>query len=234
MLKLERVHIGYEHTLFDLHSINIEPGSFVGIIGANGTGKSTFLNTLINPEEQQQIQFNQNNWTKLSVKERSYFVTLIDNHFLGFPNLSTQEYIEFGRIPHTGITGILSPEDQAIVTKNIQRFNLEQLANKPTSSLSDGERQRAGLARALVQETPLILLDEPTAFLDYPTKKEVMQLLRKITLEEQKIILMSSHDLEFCLNFCTHLLIIRPNQKASYIPATITFDKLISRAFPSL
>ncbi len=232
MLDIKHMVIGHEEVLFELENIQIPLGSLVAIIGANGAGKSTFLNQFIGPcSSNNHISFNKLNWLTLNEKEKALYVTLVDNHFLGLPNLSTQEYLEFGRIPHTGLMGILADEDRVVLNSVIEKLSLQKLLNKPTHTLSDGERQRAGIARALVQETPLILLDEPTAFLDYPTKKEVLSLLAKIAQDEQKIILMSSHDLEFCLNFCTHFILIDSKRKPHFIAGELSFHDLIELTF---
>lgn len=232
MLDIRYLKVGHEELLFELKDIQIPLGSLVAIIGANGTGKSTFLNQLIgNSQSASSVFFQDKNWSELSVKEKALEVTLIDNHFLGLPNLSTQEYLEFGRIPHTGLMGVLSETDRNVIQQVIIKLGIEKLLDKPTNNLSDGERQRAGIARALIQETPLILLDEPTAFLDYPTKKEVLSLLSQIAKTEQKIILMSSHDLEFCLAYCTHFLLIGKEKQVHFLAEKPNFNELIQLAF---
>lgn len=231
MLEIKNVIVQHAEVLFVLENIQIPMGSLVGIIGVNGSGKSTFLNSLIKSDSNQSIAFQNENWSALTVKQKAHRVTLIDNHFLGLPNLTTKEYLELGRIPHTGLMGILTANDYAVIDRVVKRLGIERLLQKATSTLSDGERQRVGIARALIQETPLILLDEPTAFLDYPTKKEVLSLLADIAKEEEKIILMSSHDLTFCLQYCSHFLVISKDRKAHFFSGEMSFEEMERIAF---
>lgn len=233
MLEIKQLIVTNERELFRLQDAFFKPGEFVGIIGANGSGKSTFLNMLIRPDRiaSGQILMNERDWSGVREKERAKHVTLIDNHFLGYAHLKTSEYIEFGRIPYTGFTGILSEDDHQVIDAIVRDLNLQNLLDKPTVNLSDGERQRAGIARALAQETPMILLDEPTAFLDFPTKREVMKLLRAVAENTSRLVLMSSHDLELCLQFCTRLLVIKPDQTAALIASDISFEELTTLAF---
>lgn len=233
MLEIKQLIVTNERELFRLQDAFFKPGEFVGIIGANGSGKSTFLNMLIHPDKiaAGHLLWNGRDWSEFREKERAKYVTLIDNHFLGYAHLKTSEYIEFGRIPYTGFTGILSEDDRQVIQTVVRDLNLQDLLNKPTAHLSDGERQRAGIARALAQETPVILLDEPTAFLDFPTKKEVMKRLRAVAENTSRLVLMSSHDLELCLEFCTRLLVIKPDQTATLIDSDISFEQLTILAF---
>ena len=97
--------------------------------------------------------------------------------------------------------------------------------------MSDGERQRVGIAKALIQETPLVLLDEPTAFLDYPTKKEVMQLLKNIAKDQNRLVIVASHDINFCIEYCSRFLVIEQENSVLQSFDTISHDELVQVAF---
>lgn len=232
MLKFENCKIGHEHTLYEIPDLQLEQGEFVALIGANGSGKSTLMDSLIRGKfPNGKVSAEGRNWNDLKLLERARMITLVDNHFLGFDYLKVNEYLELGRHSYTSFTGRLSQEDQAVVQKYIRILHLEPLLNQSTSTLSDGERQRVGIAKALIQETPIILLDEPTAFLDYPTKKEVMTLLGKIARESNRLVIVASHDIDFCIRFCSRILIIEKNTKMLQSYQKIDHDELVERAF---
>lgn len=232
MLKFENCSIGHEHALYEIPSLTLEQGEFVALIGANGSGKSTLMDSLIQGKfPNGKVSIEGQNWNDLKLIERARMITLVDNHFLGFDYLKVSEYLELGRHSYTSFTGRLSQEDRSIVQKYIEILHLDSLLNQATSTLSDGERQRVGIAKALIQETPIVLLDEPTAFLDYPTKKEVMSLLVRIAKENNKLVIIASHDIDFCIAFCTRILIIEKDSKILKSYDSIDHDELVRQAF---
>ncbi len=232
MLKFENCRIGHDRVLYEIVELELKRGEFAALIGANGSGKSTLMDALVQGKfPNGKVSVEGRNWNDLKLMERAHQITLVDNHFLGFDYLKVNEYLELGRHSYTNFTGRLSAEDQHIVQKYVQTLHLESLLEQSTSTLSDGERQRVGIAKALIQETPIILLDEPTAFLDYPTKKEVMSLLGKIAKESNRLVIIASHDIDFCLEYCSRILIIEKESKnlSSYLQ--IEQDELVKRAF---
>ena len=114
-------------------------------------------------------------------------------------NFTVEEIVALGRTPYTGFWGTLNDADKEIVSESIRLAGISHLAKRNAMSLSDGERQKMMIAKALAQQTPVIMLDEPTAFLDYPSKVETMLLLTRLCREEGKTIFMSSHDLELVI-----------------------------------
>jgi iron complex transport system ATP-binding protein len=232
MLKFENCRIGHERILYEIPELELERGEFVALIGANGSGKSTLMDWLIQGKfPTGKVSVEDRNWNGLKLMERARQITLVDNHFLGFDYLKVNEYLELGRHSYTDFTGRLSAEDQKIVQKYCETLHLDPLLEQSTSTLSDGERQRVGIAKALIQETPIILLDEPTAFLDYPTKKEVMSLLGNIARESNRLVIIASHDIDFCIEYCSRILIIEKNTKILQSYQTITHDELVEKAF---
>ena len=124
-------------------------------------------------------------------------------------NLTIEEIIGLGRSPYTGFFGRLRSEDRLVVEDAIAAMGIEKLKGRMIQTLSDGERQKVMIAKALAQETSVILLDEPTAFLDFPSKAETFQTLRRMAHERDKLILLSTHDLELAVRFADCLLEVR-------------------------
>lgn len=232
MLKFENCSIGHDRILYEIPELELRKGEFVALIGANGSGKSTLMDSLIQGKfPDGKVSVEGRNWNDLKLMERAHQITLVDNHFLGFDYLKVSEYLELGRHSYTNFTGRLTAEDRLIVQKYIQTLHLDPLLGQSTSTLSDGERQRVGIAKALIQETPIILLDEPTAFLDYPTKKEVMSLLGKIAVESKRLVMIASHDIDFCIEYCSRILIIEKDLKILRSYEAIAHDELVAKAF---
>ena len=237
MLELKNCHIGIAKPLYQIDDLLIESGKLTVLIGANGAGKSTLLDVIaLGDASAGDVIYDGRKLSEMSSERRSKIIALVESRFTGSEYLSTQEYLELGRFPHTGFSGRLASEDKAIVAEIASGLNLNHLLSQSTLTLSDGERQRAGIARALIQQTPVILLDEPTSFLDYPNKRSMMRLLKTVAREQNKIVLLASHDLELCLEFSDSLLIINPQTKKleAYATETQRLESLIKIAFGTL
>ena len=187
--KEKRVH---EHLSFELHA-----GELTCLLGANGAGKSTLLRTLSasQPTLGGELTMMGKPLSQYTEKERSRSigVVLTDKTFAG--GLSVYELVALGRQPHTGFFGRLHKEDRLIIEEALENVGIAHKAQNYTAELSDGERQKVMIAKALVQECPLILLDEPTAFLDVVSRIEIMHLLHRLAIEQHKAILLSTHDI---------------------------------------
>ncbi|MDE6459154.1 MAG: ABC transporter ATP-binding protein, partial [Muribaculum sp.] len=137
-----------------------------------------------------------------------------------------------GRTPYTGFWGRLSADDKAIVDEALELVGISGLADRMVDTLSDGERQKVMIAKALVQQTPVIFLDEPTAFLDYPSKVELMQLLLSLSRDHGKTIFMSTHDIELALLTADKVwLIDKPHGVATGTPEDLALDGSLARYF---
>jgi iron complex transport system ATP-binding protein len=123
--------------------------------------------------------------------------------------LTVSEIVGMGRMPYTGFFGSMDNDDRHIVQQALQDTGLARFANRYFDALSDGERQKVMIAKALAQQTPVIVLDEPTAFLDYPSKVDMMKILHHLAIAQGKTILLSTHDLELALQHADRLLILR-------------------------
>jgi iron complex transport system ATP-binding protein len=142
--------------------------------------------------------------------------------------MTVNELVAMGRAPYTGFWGILSKDDRRIADESIQLVGIEALSHRQVQSLSDGERQKVMIAKALAQQTPVIYLDEPTAFLDYPSKVELLQLLRRLAHEEHKTVFLSTHDVEISLQLADMLWLMAPQQLHVGTPHELAAEGVLS------
>ena len=206
MITLKNLVVGYpdgRHTRQLNHAANEEAhdGMLTCLIGANGAGKSTLLRTIAGfqlPLEGT-VLLGGDDVRTLSPRQRAERMAVVLTDRPDVMCTTVWEMVATGRAPFTGFWGRLSGKDRNIVTRSLRLVGIEWMADRTVASLSDGERQKVMIAKALAQQTPVILLDEPTAFLDYPSRVEVMQLLLNIAHEEHKTVLLSTHDLDLAL-----------------------------------
>ena len=180
---------------------DIRSGELTCLLGANGVGKSTLLRTLsaFQPKTAGEILIEGREISTYTDKELSRRIGVVLTEKPDVRNMSVRELVSLGRSPYTGFWGTYSKDDLQIVDEAIALVGIEALSQRMVHTLSDGERQKVMIAKALAQKTPVIYLDEPTAFLDYPSKVEVLQLLRRISRTAGKIIFLSTHDVELAL-----------------------------------
>ena len=182
-------------------NFELRAGELTCLLGANGAGKSTLLRTLSasQPALGGELLLMDKPLSEYTEKERSRTigVVLTDRTFAG--GLTVYELIGLGRQPHTGFFGRLSKEDHRLIQEAMEQVRIAHKARNYVAELSDGERQKVMIAKALVQECPLIILDEPTAFLDVVSRIEIMHLLHRLASEQNKAILLSTHDVEQAL-----------------------------------
>lgn len=235
MIELKNIEIGYHSALLSIENLVLETGKFYAIIGKNGIGKTTFIHTVLGliPTIKGEIDINGQNIHQISANQRAKLVAHVPSKFEGVQHLSTRDFIAMGRAPYTNFLGKLAEEDWKLVDEISAELGIESFLQKDTSELSDGERQIASISKALVQKTPVIVLDEPTAFLDYANRMSVQKLLQKVAKNTNVCIIQSSHDLELCLEFADEMLIVEPNKK-TIIPingANCSKEKVIEIAF---
>ena len=180
---------------------SIRGGELTCLLGPNGAGKSTLLRTLsaFLPPVSGKITIMGRNLEDYSDKELSKTIGVVLTEKTDLRNMSVEDLIGLGRSPYTGFWGTLHDEDRRIVSEAIEMVGIGQLKDRMIQTLSDGERQKVMIAKALAQQTPVIFLDEPTAFLDFPSKVEIMQLLHTLSRTTGKVIFLSTHDLELAL-----------------------------------
>lgn len=179
----------------------INSGELTCLLGANGIGKSTLLRTLsaFQPKLSGEIFIQGKEIEQYKDKELSMAISVVLTEKCEVRNMTVTELVGLGRTPYTGFWGTLDEDDKRIVERSISLVKIEKLADRIVHTLSDGERQKVMIAKALAQETPIIFLDEPTAFLDFPSKVEMMQLLHRLSRQTNKTIFLSTHDLELAL-----------------------------------
>lgn len=176
-------------------------GELTCLLGPNGAGKSTLLKTLsgfLTPLSGE-ICIGGKPLTCYCPSDLGKIVGVVLTEKLSLNNMTAQELIGMGRSPYTGFWGRLSSHDKDMVEESISLVGIDTLRDRMVHTLSDGERQKVMIAKALAQETPIIFLDEPTAFLDYPSKVEIMQLLHRLSKKRKKTVFLSTHDLELAL-----------------------------------
>ncbi len=207
MIQIDNLNIGYKsrrHNAVVAENLCActGDGTLVCLVGVNGVGKSTLLRTIggFLPPLGGSVQVGAGN-RKASVEsmtqaERSRMIGVVLTERADLARLTVYDIVGFGRTPYTGLLGNLSEEDHTAVDYAIRITGIESLKNRDAGTLSDGERQKVMIAKALAQQTPVIILDEPSAFLDYPSKGELMRLLQRLAHEEGKTVLLSSHDLD--------------------------------------
>lgn len=180
---------------------SINSGELTCLLGTNGIGKSTLLRTLsaFQTKLSGEIYILGKKISTYSEKQFSNLVSVVLTEKFEVKNMTARELIAVGRSPYTGFWGKLSVEDERVIDNTISLVKIENLTQRMIHTLSDGERQKVMIAKALAQETPIILLDEPTAFLDFPSKVEIMQLLHQLSRKTNKTIFLSTHDLELAL-----------------------------------
>ncbi|WP_223928431.1 ABC transporter ATP-binding protein [Prevotella lacticifex] len=211
-IRLDNLSIGYGHGAPLASAINavVHGGELTCVIGRNGTGKSTLLKTLTGfiPAMAGRVVVGGRCLSALSQRERSRTVSVVLTATPDVENVTAGEMVAMGRMPWTGFWGRLSAADRIIVDRAMAMAGVETLADRTTRTLSDGERQKVMIARALAQQTPVMVLDEPTAFLDYTAKAETMSLLRQLAHDEKKAIIMSTHDLGLCVSHADRFLLL--------------------------
>lgn len=195
-------------------NLAVYPGEMICLIGPNGCGKSTLLKSIggLQPILGGDICINQLSIQEQSLSEKAKLIALVLTDKIEVNNLSIAELIAMGRSPYTGWLGELSPQDKQIIDDAIRQVHLEGYENRFLTELSDGERQRALIAKALAQNTPVVLLDEPTAHLDLPNRVNIMLLLRKLAKDTGKAILMSTHELDLALQTSDNIWLMSPRQ----------------------
>lgn len=213
VISLSQLSVGYSLSHPVISDINLElrSGQLACLIGENGIGKSTLLKTLTGflPKLKGSLLLGNRDIESFSQRELARQVSIVLTQKPDVQNLTIEEIIGLGRSPYTGFFGRLRAEDRKVVDDAIATMGIEKLRGRMIHTLSDGERQKVMIAKALAQETPIILLDEPTAFLDFPSKAETFQSLQRMAHERDKLILLSTHDLELAVRFADSLLEVK-------------------------
>lgn len=235
MIELKNVEIGYVDCILNIVDMTLESGKMYVLVGKNGSGKSTFLKTLskqIRPQSGT-ILLSQRELRSITSSGLPELLAFVPVHFPHMDYVRTREYIAAGRAPYTNVLGKLTQKDKEEVAQAIELLQIKLLEHRFTSELSDGEKQLVSIAKAIAQETPIILLDEPTAFLDYANKKKVLHFLRETAVQLNKCVVLSAHDLDLCLEFTEDFLVVEEETHSLKMLVAPTKSRLIDMAFAS-
>ncbi|MDR1707663.1 MAG: ABC transporter ATP-binding protein [Prevotella sp.] len=228
------ISIGYpktrnrrENPLYEDLSFSLYQGELVCLLGVNGAGKSTLLRTISasQPTLKGSIYLENKDISTFSEKKLSRYLGLVLTDKTSAGGLLVRELVELGRYPYTGFFGQLTKQDNEIVQKAMEDVRIAHKANSYIAELSDGERQKAMIAKSLAQECPLVILDEPTAFLDIESRIEIMSLLHFLTINQGKTILLSTHDIDTALLLADRLWLL---SKEKGLESGVTEDIIIS------
>lgn len=236
VLNTEKLSIGYrqkgggKNVLHKDLNLRLNKGEITCLLGPNGSGKSTLIRTLAGFQKviggEVFIQNTELSTISAAEAAKKISVVLTEQVFVG--NMEVFDMVAYGRSPYTGFLGRLTEKDTMAIEKALIETGIENLHHRKYFELSDGERQKVLIAKSLAQETPIIFLDEPTAYLDFPSKIEILQLLRKASWKQNKAILLSTHDLQLAIRFADKIWLIGKNKN---MQAGIPEDLILSGQF---
>ena len=233
-LSLSDLSIGYRRRVVLAHlTMSASKGELVALIGRNGLGKSTLLRTIarLQPAISGEVIIDGKPLGQYSRNELAGLLSIVSTEPVGVSHLTVKQLVSFGRFPYTNWIGKLTETDAAFVEDAMRSVGIESLGNKHLHEISDGERQRAMIARTLAQDTDLILLDEPTAFLDMPNRYEVVHLLRQLTRTKKKTILFSTHDLNIAMHQADKLWLMVDDTLHEGAPEDMVLNREFARIF---
>ena len=235
ILQITNITLGYDFNVL-CREINatVNPGSFVLFLGANGKGKSTLLRTIagLQPPISGNIQVEDKIIEEYSIKDLAKKIAFLPSSHEMVEGILVIELLSFSRIPFKTWFQNTNNSDMEIIFKVAQQIGIMELLDQSYQTLSDGQKQKVNIARCLVQETPIILLDEPTAHLDIVNKIQIFELIRSLT-KEGKTIICTTHDVRDASAYATHYWMIDNNnifRTSSYDPK-VTSDDLIAKLF---
>lgn len=215
MIELRDLYIGYnddENRRIVAAELNasLSNGMLTCLIGPNGVGKSTLMRTMSGfiPSLRGNVYIDNKTIDSYTSKELSERIGVVLTEKQAPADLTVSEVVALGRVPYTNFWGTLKTLDHKAVEEAVMLVGIEGLTARRIYQISDGERQKTMIAKALAQQTPIIFLDEPTAFLDYPSKIAMMQLLRRLAHEQNKLIVLSTHDLEIAFQMADHIWLL--------------------------
>lgn len=236
MIELKDFSIGFKgkELLSGVNTIFLE-GQLTALLGRNGAGKSTLLKALcgLNPGYKGEILIDGQNIKDIKRSLLAKKISFVNTHRPSISNLKCLEIVELGRSPHTGWNGKISLKDSEIALNALKTVDMLNYADRNFNSLSDGECQKIMIARAVAQDTEIILMDEPTSFLDLPTRFELGNLLRQLTNDQHKLIIFSTHDLDISLLMSDRIAIIDDGSLINLPVNEMNESGIIQRLFAS-
>lgn len=238
LIESNNLEVGYLHgrsrvSVMKFPYLKVEKGDFIAIAGQNGIGKSTLLKTILQliPPLSGDILLQGKSVKNYSRERLARHISFVSTETIQVKHLTVKELVAFGRYPYSNWFGQISEKDERMVEKAIQALELEKIARRYVDEISDGERQRAMIAKAIAQETEIIILDEPTAFLDLPHKHEIIHLLGKFSREQQKTILFTTHDLGIAVREADKLWLLSSDGFLEGTPEDLVLKGYFSKVF---
>lgn len=234
MITLRNITLAYgDRTLVENGSAEFAAGELTALVGRNGAGKSTLLRaiTAIEPPKSGEVLLDGTNAAAMPPEAIARTISFVGTEKVRITNLRCEDIVAIGRAPYTNWIGRMQAADRRIVADALQAVGMEAFAERSIDTLSDGECQRIMIARALAQQTPTIVLDEPSAFLDIPTRFEICRLLQRLAHEEGKCILFSTHDLDAAMPVCDSVAVISDRTITKLPTAEIRRQGIIERLF---
>jgi len=238
-LRTQNLTIGYAsarktpHVVASGLDLELRAGELVCLLGPNGTGKSTLMRTIsgMQPPLSGSVSLSDVNLDALTPSERARRLGIVLTERIDVGYLSGYALVSLGRFPYTDWSGRMSKHDHDAVGQAIRSVGAEELAERPVSELSDGERQKIMIARVLAQETDIVLLDEPTAFLDLARRVEIVALLRRLAHDSGISIVMSTHDLDIAVRNADQIWLMNGGRIESGIPESLVLNRSFEKAF---
>lgn len=237
-LEIKDLEIGYTVSkknirIKKIEKLTAQKGELIALIGSNGTGKSTLLRTLsrLQPAFNGEILLNGNDINKYSRADFAKYLAFVSTEIISVNNLKLFDLVALGRFPHTNWFGKLEESDKALINKSLETVGLLHYAQKGINEISDGEKQRAMIARTLAQDAEIIILDEPTAFLDLSHKYETVRFLNKLSRENNKTIIFSTHDLNIAIHEADKIWLMLPDNVYEGSPEDLVLNKHFSEIF---
>lgn len=218
MLQVKDLNIGYQNEILSGLNFTINKGELIGLVGSNGVGKSTLLKTIIGSLKplKGEISLDGKALQSISQQELSKLISIVLTDKLGGFNLTVFDIVAAGRIPYLNAFGQLNPSDIEIVNQSLETIGIKNLAEHYFDELSDGQKQKVLIAKSLAQQTPIILMDEPTAFLDFESRQQLFILLKQLVKDQQKTVIVSSHDLDVLFKNVSKVLYLKGKMDYSF------------------
>lgn len=240
VLKTEDLEIGYQKkqqrtVVASGIDIEVAKGDLVAVIGINGIGKSTFLRTIsgVQPALGGNILINNRDRKEIPEKELAAQISLVLTEQPLSKNLSVSELVALGRQPYTNWIGSLTSEDRKRVNEALNLVKIDEIQQKRCYELSDGQLQKVLIARALAQNTPIMILDEPTSHLDMYHKAQVLQLLKKLSIEAQQAVVFATHEINLALQLCDQIILMTPGKIIQGSPQQLIQKGVFETLFPA-
>jgi iron complex transport system ATP-binding protein len=239
ILSLSQASIGFHKKhenkqLLENVNLQVKTGELIGLIGRNGAGKSTFIRCIVRLQKllHGSIHIQNRNIEEINPNEFAQLVAYVSSSLEYAETMTVRELVSLGRFPYTNWIGKLTSRDIELVNSALESVGIDQLSERKLSEISDGERQKAMIARTLAQDTQMIILDEPTAFLDLPSKYDIISLLHDLT-RKGKTVIYSTHDLNIAIRFSDKIWLIDAKSIHDGSPEDLILDNTIAGIFDS-